>query len=198
MSVLFRTLEKLVLWHIEETYLTNRPMHESQYGFCKGKSTDQALSKAVFIIEKGLNQGEYVLGVFCDISGAFDNVLHSSITSAMSRRGIDNTITQWYDHFLKTRTVTSTLGVAESAIRPGKGAPKGGVLSAIISWNLVFDDFLKMYDNFAIKSIGFADDGTLLIKGISRPNTAGAQRGHSGGILATACIAITWIRRFTK
>jgi hypothetical protein len=37
------------------------------------------------------------------------------------------------------------------------------VLSAIISWNLVFDDFLKMYDNSAIKSIGFADNGTLLI-----------------------------------
>jgi hypothetical protein len=29
-SVLFKTLERLVLWHIEETNLTNRPMHESQ------------------------------------------------------------------------------------------------------------------------------------------------------------------------
>jgi hypothetical protein len=32
----------------------------------------------------------------------------------------------------------------------------------------------------------------------TRPNTAGAQLGHSGGILATACIAITWISRFTS
>jgi hypothetical protein len=40
------------LWHIKETNLTDRPMHESQYGFRKGKSTDQALSKAVNIIEK--------------------------------------------------------------------------------------------------------------------------------------------------
>jgi hypothetical protein len=40
------------------------------------------------------------------------------------------------------------------------------VLSAIISWNLIFDNFLKMYDNSGIKSIGFADDGTLLITGI--------------------------------
>jgi ribonuclease HI len=120
----------------------------------------------VNIIEKGLNQGEYVLGVFCDISGAFDNVLHSSITSAMSQRGIDNTIIKWYDHFLKSRTIKSTLGGTEAAIRPGKVAPQGGVLSAIISWNLVFDDFLKMYHNAAIKSIGFADNRTLLITGI--------------------------------
>jgi hypothetical protein len=69
-------------------------------------------------------------------------------------------------HLVKTRTVTSTLGGTEAAIRPGKGASQGGVLSAIISWNLVFDDFLKMYDNSAIKIIGFADDGTLLITGI--------------------------------
>jgi hypothetical protein len=141
-------------------------MQESQYGFRNGRSTDQALSKAVNIIEKGLNQGEYVLGVFCDISGAFDNMLHTSITSAMSQRGIDNTIIKWYDHFLKTRTVKSTLRGTKVAIRPGKGAPQGGVLSAIISWNLVFKDFLKMYNNSSIKSIGFANDGTLLITGI--------------------------------
>jgi hypothetical protein len=166
MSVLFKTLERLVPWHIEETNLIDRPMHKSQYGFRKGKSTDQALSKAVNIIEKGLNQGKYVLGVFFNISGAFDNVLHSSITSARRRRGIDNMTINWYDHFLKSRTVKSTLGGTEALIRPGKGAPQGGVLSAIILWNLVFDDFLKMYDNSAIKSISFADDGTLLITGI--------------------------------
>jgi hypothetical protein len=166
MSVLFKTLERLVLWHIEDTNLTDRPMHESQYGFRKGKSTDQALSKAVNIIEKGLNQGEYVLGVFCDILGAFDNVLHSSITSAMSRRGIDSMIIKWYDHFLKTRTVMSTLGGYIGGNQTREGGLPRGVLSAIISWNLVFDDFLKMYDNSAIKSIGFADDGTLLITGI--------------------------------
>jgi hypothetical protein len=50
-----KTLERLVLWHIEETNLTDRPMHKSQYGFREGKSTDQALSMAVNIIEKGLN-----------------------------------------------------------------------------------------------------------------------------------------------
>jgi hypothetical protein len=53
MSVLFKTLERLVLWHIEETNLTDRPMYESLYGFRKRKSTDQALSKAVNIIKKG-------------------------------------------------------------------------------------------------------------------------------------------------
>jgi hypothetical protein len=70
------------------------------------------------------------------------------------------------DHFLQTCTVTSSLGESNASIRPGKGCLQGGVLSAIISWNIVFDDFLKLYDNSEITSICFADDGTLLITGI--------------------------------
>jgi ribonuclease HI len=169
MSVLFKTLERLVLWHIEEVVLKDKPMHKNQFGFRKGKSTEHALSKAVNFIEKGMNQGNYVLGVFCDISGAFDNVELSSITDAMRKRGIDETITRWYDHFLRYRTATSSLGSVSASIRPGKGIPQGGVLSAILGWNLVFDDFLHLFDNSPICSIGFADDGTLLISGFHLP-----------------------------
>jgi hypothetical protein len=40
MSVLFKTLERFVLWHIEETSQNRHPMQGSQYCFCKDKSTD--------------------------------------------------------------------------------------------------------------------------------------------------------------
>ena len=183
MSVLFKTLERLTLWHIEEANLSRFPMHKDQFGFRKGVSTDHALSKAVNIIEKGLNQGKYVLGVFCDISGAFDNVNLLSITNSMRDRGIDEKIIHWYDHFLRARKCSSTLGNSMAIIQPGKGAPQGGVLSAIIAWNLVFDDFLKLYDGTAIESIGFADDGSLLITGIDPPTmVAEMQRAlnHAG------------------
>ena len=165
MFVLFKTLERLVLWKIEEENLSHHPMHRLQFGFKKGCSTEQALSKAVNIIEKGVHQGQYVLGVFCDIAGAFDNVKLESITNMMADRGIDEDIIHWYEHFLRERKVSSTLGTSQASVKPGKGTPQGGVLSAIISWNLIFDDLLKKYDGKAIISIGFADDGTLLITG---------------------------------
>jgi ribonuclease HI len=169
MSVLFKTLERLVLWHIEETCLSDVPMHKNQFGFRKGRSTEHALCTAVDTIEKGMNRGQYVLGVFCDISGAFDNVSFSSITTAMLKRGVAPCLVAWYEHFLRNRTVTSSLGSSTATVRPGKGAPQGGVLSAIIAWNLVFDDLLRKYDNSQVVSIGFADDGTLLVTGIDIP-----------------------------
>jgi retron-type reverse transcriptase len=117
-------------------------MHAKQFGFRKGKSTEHALCMAVDTIEKGINRGQYVLGVFCDISGAFDNVNFSSITAAMLNRGVAPGIVAWYEHFLRNRMVTSSIGGSKAKVRPGKGAPQGGVLSAIIAWNLVFDDLL--------------------------------------------------------
>ena len=165
MSVMFKTLERLVLWHIEKQNLKKHPIHRLQFGFRKGRSTEHAISKAVNIIEKGIEQKQYVLGVFCDIAGAFDNANLSSITDCMRDRKIDENIIGWYEHFLKDRKVVSSLGTAMAAIKPGKGTPQGGVLSAIISWNLIFDDLLRRFDKTSVTSIGFADDGTLLIKG---------------------------------
>ena len=169
MSVLFKTLERLVLWHLEETTLHRNPIHHNQFGFRKGRSTDHALSKVVNYIEKGINSQRYVLGVFCDIAGAFDNAKLESIAKTMLDRGVSNEITEWYKHFLHNRQVSSSLGTAEAAVKPGKGTPQGGVLSAILAWNLIFDELLKEYDNSPILSIGFADDGTLLITGIDIP-----------------------------
>ena len=169
MSVIFKTMERLVLWRLEETTLQHAPIHHHQFGFKKGKSTENAISKVVNYVEKGINSGKYVLGVFMDIAGAFDNVNLESIIREMQERNVPDKIVNWYKHFLHNRKVTSELGTASAAVKPKKGTPQGGVLSAIIAWNLVFDQFLNNYDgpdHRGILSIAFADDGTLLITGI--------------------------------
>ena len=165
MSVLFKTLERMVLWHIEEENLKHDPIHRLQFGFRKGRSTEMALSRIVNQIEKGNAQKQFVLGLFCDIAGAFDNVAPESITRMMQDRGVDDRVIQWYSHFLYHRKVESSLGTATAAISPGKGTPQGGVLSAIISWNLVFDDLLRRFDNLPTRPTAFADDNTLMATG---------------------------------
>ena len=44
-----------------------------QHGFIKGTSTDSAIHTVVDKIEGSLANGEFVLGIFLDIKGAFDN-----------------------------------------------------------------------------------------------------------------------------
>jgi hypothetical protein len=43
MSFVYKTLEKLVAIDLEENAFKNNPMHEDQFGFMKGKSTEHAL-----------------------------------------------------------------------------------------------------------------------------------------------------------
>ncbi len=167
LSVVFKLIERLALWRIQETALKNIPIHKRQYAFMKGKSTDHALTAITNRIERalGLNRQESCLAVFIDVKSAFDRISHDAIIKAMKKRGIDPEIINWYEHFLNNRMIEAEQGGQSTAIKAERGTPQGGVLSAAIAWLLNFDDFLELYDSDPVKAEGFADDSTLLAVG---------------------------------
>ena len=165
LSVAMKLAERLLLWHMEDTSLLKFPTHHHQYGATKGKSCDHALSTMTNIIEKGMNQNMFVLTVFMDIRGAFDNINFESIITAMREREVHPDIIAFYRHFLYNRSVSSTLGESTVEVCPAKGTPQGGVLSCRVAWNLTFEGFLKNTENSPVTSIGFVDDGSLSITG---------------------------------
>ena len=71
---MLKALERIVSWELEENYFKRRPLNRRQHAFQLGKSCDTALSETIDYIEKGIERKQYVLGVFLDIKGAFDNV----------------------------------------------------------------------------------------------------------------------------
>jgi ribonuclease HI len=163
-SFLFKTLEKLMLWEAEQTCLIEFPMHKNQHAFRKNHSCDVALSKAVGYIEKSILNGQFTLGVFLDIQGAFDNISLKSIEDGMKSHGFPDQMTQWYINYMKTRSCQSTLFDVTVARFLSKGTPQGGVFSPI-AWNLAFDSLLKLFDGTEVYIIGFADDGLILLSG---------------------------------
>ena len=86
-------MERLVYWNLLETTLKERPLERNQHAFRTGFGTETALSEAVNIIEKGVLKGNYALGVFLDVSGAFDHLSFKAAKEAMKRKGIDPKIT---------------------------------------------------------------------------------------------------------
>ena len=63
-------------------------MHEDQFGFVKGRSTEHALLATVNEIEKGLHKKEFVIATLLDIKGAFDNIKPLAIIKAMRKQGV--------------------------------------------------------------------------------------------------------------
>ena len=92
-----------MLWEAEQTCLVDFPMHDNQHAFRKNHSCDVALSKAVGHIEKSIFNGQFTLGVFLDIQGAFDNITLQSIEDGMKSHGFPDQMTQWYINYMKTR-----------------------------------------------------------------------------------------------
>ena len=54
----------------------------------KGSSCESALSDMVDNIEKSIYRGEYAVGVFLDIAGAFDNLSYEAAHRGMNHANI--------------------------------------------------------------------------------------------------------------
>ncbi len=163
-TFLIKGMERLILWHLNDSVLKVNPLSSNQHAFRKGKSTETCLSNMLEYIENALIQGKVALGVFLDIQGAFDNVKPQSIIKGMEAKGIDKPIITWYYHYLINRRIV----VDHEGVKMGRyltlGTPQGGVLSPLM-WNLVFESLLAEFDEGFVKICGFADDAGLITVG---------------------------------
>ncbi len=164
MSFLFKTLERLILWHLEETVLKDCSIHKNQHAFRKGRSTESALSDIVDHLESSTLRGGTAIGVFLDIEGAFDNLLPAGVIQSLQKRKTPEHLIQWFQNYLVSRYVAVDYKGVNAIRRLVKGTPQGGVLSPVL-WNLAFDEVLSMVEGTAIKAFGYADDLALVGRG---------------------------------
>ena len=105
MSFAFKTLERLILWYLEETVLKEYSMHKNQHAFRKGRSTESALSDTVDILESEVLRKGVAIGVFLDIEGAFDNLLPGGIIRSLQTRNTPQFLLSWFQNYLVTKNV---------------------------------------------------------------------------------------------
>ena len=164
MSFMFKTLERLILWHLEDTVLKTFTMHKNQHAFRKGRSTESALSDLVDHLESSALDGGTAIGVFLDIEGAFDNLLPAGVIQNLKTRNTPTPLLQWFQNYLVSRYVMVDYKGVTATRKLVKGTPQGGVLSPVL-WNLAFDEVLTLVEGTAIKAFGYADDLALVGRG---------------------------------
>lgn len=157
----------------------------SQFGFTLGKST----TDAVLSVRKtvALSKFEYVLAIFLDISGAFDNAWWPMLLLKLKARGCySNIYALIYSYFLHGTTKLK-LGHHAASKTLTMGCPQGSVIAPYL-WNLGFDDFLTLPLPSGCTLTGYADDGLLLIQSDTR---VGLER------LANTCLnlVLNWGER---
>ena len=162
-SFLFKALERVILWWLIREHFEAKKMTKHQYAYRKGMSCETAISRVVDRIESALQRGQQAVGVFLDISGAFDNINHDKALEAMRKREMPELFLNWYGHCLKNRTVTAEVAGASCTRSITRGTAQGGVLSPVI-WNIVIEPLLLKMNEFA-DATGFADDTSALNAG---------------------------------
>ena len=167
-NFLLKTLERLVVWQMERD-MEDFPIHNMQHGFTKGKSTESAISNTVDLIEQHLFDKEHCLGLFLDISSAFDSISIDHIRNKLLEHNGNPEMVEWYYSYLGRRHLEVSLHGETVHLTTATGFPQGGVCSAKF-WLIAFDDAVRIINSRGITGNAYADDCSALLGGTHTDN----------------------------
>lgn len=102
-SNISKIYEKVYYICLSDFLTKNDIIVNEQFGFQKGKSTNHAIAKAVEHITTSLNNNSKVMGLFIDMSKAFDCVDHTKLLKILENYGIRGTALKWIETYLTDR-----------------------------------------------------------------------------------------------
>jgi hypothetical protein len=164
-KLLEKLMYKRLISHIEK----NKILTQNQYGFRENRSTELAIIELVDKITQAIDKGEYTIGIFLDLSKAFDTINHKILIQKLEHYGIRGITRQWFEDYLKNRKqIVKYNHVKSKAMIIKSGVPQGSILGSIlfllyinhienctklISFILFADDTNIFYSNKCLKTL---------------------------------------------
>ncbi len=95
LSQFSKILEKLFVVRLDKFIEKHNLLSDHQYGFRANRSTSLAVMKLVEQISMATDNKEYTVGVFIDLSKAFDTIDHQLLLKKMERYGVRRIALEW-------------------------------------------------------------------------------------------------------
>ena len=163
LPVFSKIVEKLIYSKISDFLVRYEILFKSQYGFRKGHNTTHATLDFLQTIESALKANEYAIGIFCDLSKAFDTLDHEILLTKLDHYGVRGTWLAWLRSYLTNRHQYVEMNGVKSDLAPiTVGVPQGSILGPLLF--LIYINDLPAAVNKLIPVL-FADDTNLVIKG---------------------------------
>lgn len=163
LPILGKILEGVILRKIKKK--CQAQILESHYGFMTKRSTEDAFHKFLYIQES--QDEKYGLGIFLDISNAFNNLWWPAITRALKRMNCSKQLIKIIEDNLCKRLVIFKTEIGSIERKVNKGYTQGSILGPFLR-NTVFNKLLFEFDRKRIRIVSFADDTVIIISGDTR------------------------------
>ena len=161
-----KILEKIIHKRLY-TFIENRNLFSPlQFGFRKQKSTKDAIIAFLSRLITNLDKNEYCLGVFVDLSKAFDTIDHDILLKKLDKFGVRGIANIWFKNYLTARQQSVRINkdnsnefISSESQTITHGIPQGSILGPVL-FILYIADICTVTNGSAIS---FADDTTILI-----------------------------------
>ena len=157
-----KIIEKLIYNKVFEFLVRYQILFETQYGFRKDRGTTHATLDFIKTIEEAIESNQFAIGVFCDLSKAFDTLNHDILLRKLDHYGIRGKANLWFRSYLTNRRQYVELNGKKSPTLPlPTGVPQGSILGPLLF--LLYINDLPSAAN--LKCVSFADDSNFITQG---------------------------------
>ena len=154
-----KLLERIMYNRLYKFLLENNILYQKQFGFQNAHSPEHAILQLVNRMTEAFSQGKYTLGIFLDLSKAFDTVNHNILLEKLKAYGIQSENLKWFRSYLSNRKQFILYDDFKTEVKIVKcDVPQGSILGP-----LLFLIFVNDLSNSAkvLDPVLFADDTNL-------------------------------------